>query len=650
MNTSKKTKKIKPGQPAPPKTGSDPIEALKAALSEEQASVSGLFDAIGEIITIQDAEFRIIYQNKAQRDFAGAHVGEYCYAAYEGRSAVCEQCALLETFKDGEIHKTEKRVLMDGKRYYAEFTASPVRDPTGKIIAGIEVIRNITERKQAEEDRHNLAALVENSTDFIMIASLEGRVLYMNSAGQRLVGLDTADEAKQTVLEDYHAPEDARRLREEIMPALLHTGTWKGQCRFKHRKTGLPVPVEMNGFTIKNLETGEPVAIAAVNRDITDQIRMEEELLKKEKLESLGILAGGIAHDFNNLLTAILGGISLAMLDTPPEGPVYARLEEVERASLRAKDLTQQLLTFSKGGTPIKKTLELGAVLKEATGFALMGSNVRSEFSIPPDLWPVDADAGQISQVFHNLIINADHAMPQGGTIVVSCENIIVSPQDRLSLNAGKYVAIRIRDRGIGIPKEHLTKIFDPYFTTKQKGSGLGLSTAYSIIKKHDGHISVESSLGSWTLFTIHLPASEKTVPHAQTAKETLFPGTGRVLLMDDEQDIRNTAGSILTRLGYDVAFAKDGGEAIELYKTALKTDAPFDAVIMDLTVPGGLGGKETIERLLVIDPAVRAIVSSGYSNDPIMAEHRAYGFRGVIEKPYRTQQLAKVVHDVLTK
>ena len=346
-------------------------------------------------------------------------------------------------------------------------------------------------------------------------------------------------------------------------------------------------------------------------------------------------------------MTGILGNISLVKYYTDPGSESYERLLEAEKASIYARELTQQLLTFSRGGAPVKRTISIRRLTKESAGLALSGSKSRCEFFFPDDPLPVEADEGQINQVISNLIINADHAMPEGGVIKVSTENVAVDEGWNIPLKKGKYVKISITDNGIGIPREHLQKIFDPYFTTKEKGSGLGLASSYSIVNKHGGYICANSELGIGTTFDIYLPASEKKTVEMDNNNTDLFVGNSRVLIMDDEKIVRDIAGKMLSHLGYDVAVTREGMEAIDLYKKAKEAGKPFDVVIMDLTIQGGMGGKEAIKELLGIDPEAKVIVSSGYSNDPIMADFKEYGFKGVVAKPYKLKELSEVVHKV---
>jgi signal transduction histidine kinase/CheY-like chemotaxis protein len=380
--------------------------------------------------------------------------------------------------------------------------------------------------------------------------------------------------------------------------------------------------------------------------DITKRKRSEEELLRVQKLESLGIFAGGIAHDFNNILATILGNVSLAKDEADPKSETFELISEAEKASRRAQTLTKQLLTFAKGGAPVKETASVGDTIKESSLFVTHGSRSGCEFSIAEDLWPVEADVGQISQVISNIVINANQAMPEGGIIKVKAENLVIDEGNEWQLKPGRYIRISIKDEGVGIVEKYHSKIFDPFFTTKQEESGLGLATAYSIIKKHDGHITVKSQFGVGTTFHIYLPASEKE--GREKMEDKVKKGRGKILLMDDDASLRKMAGRMLNKLGYEPEFAKDGDEAIRMVKEAKEAKKPYDVVILDLTIPGGMGGKVAIQKLLEIDPKIKAIVSSGYSDDPVLANFQEYGFKGMIPKPFEKLSLSKILHEVL--
>ncbi len=399
-------------------------------------------------------------------------------------------------------------------------------------------------------------------------------------------------------------------------------------------------------------EVATDIAFALYNIELQFEYeRLEQERLRAAKLESIGTLAGGIAHDFNNLLTGIMGNIGLAKTYMPPSDAAYEMLDEAEKAALRARDLTQQLLTFARGGKPVKKSVNIAAIIKESSTFALRGSKVRQELSLPLDLWPIEADEGQISQVINNLVINADEAMPSGGTLKIQAENVTIKKTTIPLLPGGNYIRIDFTDTGTGISPEHLQRIFEPYFTTKQRGSGLGLTTAYSIVRNHGGTILADSKLNKGSTFHIYLPATKKTVKGGKKLKvESAGQAGGKVLVMDDEEMIRKMLKNMLTLAGYTVELSADGAEALEKYQQAQKMGDPFNAVIMDLTIPGGMGGREAVKKLLEIDPDATAIVSSGYATDPIMSEYKKYGFKAVIAKPYSVKQLQESLSSLLTK
>jgi len=650
---------------------------------DEKARSESIVAAIGDGISIIDRGLTVLYQNMVHKKMTGGdYAGRRCHEAYEHSEAPCGACPVAEVFKDGRIHTLEKNVVWNEQSATFEITASPLTDGVGNIIAGIETVRDITERKKSEEQLKLFSVAIEEAMDGIQIINMQGRVIYSNKAVKEIYGFSHED-LVGTFVGDMNA--DREIASKVILPSMREQGCWSGEVTVVH-KNGKPFPIWL-ATSIVNDAHGSPIAMIGIIRDISerkqaeeimkrhheqlikiveertfeltvaneslrreivDREKMEHELLKTQKLESLGILAGGIAHDFNNLLASIMGNVSLAMLDLNPADEIYRQLEAAERASLRAQDLTRQLLTFSKGGEPVKRSTVISELIKEAAGFALRGARLRYDFTFPEGLWLVEADEGQISQVIHNLVINADHAMPEGGTIEMRCDNCVVDARGGLPLRPGDYVKITIQDHGIGISREHLPKIFDPYFTTKQKGSGLGLATSYSIVNKHGGHIVAESVLGVGTTFTIYLPATRAARAQAKPDAERIPLGTGKILIMDDEEEVRMTTGDILKRLGYTIEFADDGALAIELYRKALDSGRPFDAVIMDLTVPGGMGGKDAVLKLLDMDREVNAIVSSGYSNDPIMADFRKYGFKGMVTKPYRIRDLGVTLHEVL--
>lgn len=435
--------------------------------------------------------------------------------------------------------------------------------------------------------------------------------------------------------------------RKQINNRLIKGVSGSYEISFLHRD-GSERIIQVNSSPI--VEEGLITGGIMLCEDITDKKRMSEELLKASKLESLGVLAGGIAHDFNNLLTVIVGNLALTKMMLCEQEELMELLTEAEKASFQAKGLTQQLLTFARGGAPIRETASINDLIRESSRFALSGSNVSCKYNIANDLWPVDIDRGQMSQVINNLIINAVQAMPDGGKIKIDAQNIQVFDDQVLGLPGGKFVLISIQDQGRGIKEELYSRIFDPYFTTKETGSGLGLATSYSIIRKHSGYITLKSRIGEGTTFYIYLPASEREL-EVKCSKDTVaIPGKGKILLMDDEKRITEVAGQILDSIGYEVEQAHEGQETIFKYKKSIDAGRKFDLIIMDLTVPGGMGGKETIEELLKIDPKVRVIVSSGYANDPIMADYEHWGFKGVIVKPYGVKELSETIARVINQ
>jgi PAS domain S-box-containing protein len=551
-------------------------------------------------------------------------------------------------FENGKSLWYEHRSENDGRCFLR--TLSPVKGRKGSVLAVTVVSKDITALKEAEEGLRaselQYRSTIDSLADSIHVADTDLRIVLFNQSFKqwnRDLGLET-EVIGRTIFEVF--PFLGDRVRDEYAQVFKTMETLVTEE--SNEVSGREIITETRKIPL--CTGGSVKRVITVVRDITERKKMEAELLRTQKIESVGLLAGGIAHDFNNLLASIMGNVSLAKTDLDRKEEVYELLDEAERATLRATALTKQLLTFSKGGAPIKKTASIGEMIEECSNFALRGSAVRCDFSIPEDLWPAEVDEGQIAQVFNNVVINADQAMPSGGVIEVSSSNETVERDSGLPLKPGSYVKISFQDHGMGIPEEHLPRIFDPYFTAKQKGSGLGLSTAYSIINRHEGHMTVESQLGRGTVFHIYLPAAKEEP--LRTKKERIRPvrNKGRVLVMDDEEMIRTLLARLLSRLGYEVTLAGDGAEAIEACRRTRASGEAFDAVILDLTVAGGMGGKETIEKLREIDPEVKAIVSSGYSNDPIMSSFRDHGFSGVVAKPYDVDQLSRTLDEVISE
>ncbi len=545
---------------------------------------------------------------------------------------------------NGELVAARK----DGSVFDAHVSAIAISDGSGRSSCLMVSVFDVTERKRSEETLKRQADLVNLIHDAILVRDMDDEIVFWNRGAENTYGW-TRDEAMGKVVHTLLQTHFPKPL-EEIEADLLRYGRWEGELL--HAKRDGTQIVTASRWALERDENGKPSAVMEINSDVTMRKKNEEMLFEAQKLESIGILAGGIAHDFNNILTAILGNLELAEAYATPGDKVFKKLQDALRASLQAKDLTAQLLTFAKGGAPVKKPVSTEILLRKASSFALRGSAARCDLSVSDDLWPIEADESQIAQVINNLLINAAQSMPAGGVVKVQAENTVVGVGQILPLREGNYVRITVRDRGIGIPEKHLPRIFHPYFSTKQKGSGLGLATSYSIVKNHDSALIVESEVGIGTAVFVYLPASRKDTLVAKAQDEELIgeviPGHGRILVMDDEELVRDVAGSMLTHMGYEVEYASDGIEAIRLYQAARHSKRPFAAVIMDLTIPGGMGGKEAIAQLLKKDPEIRAVVSSGYSDDPIMSHFSEYGFRGVIAKPYKMEELGRTLQQVL--
>jgi PAS domain S-box-containing protein len=517
-----------------------------------------------------------------------------------------------------------------------------------------ETIEALLQARRAEEaladEKERLTVTLRSIGDGVITTDLTGRILLINHAAEALTGW-SVDEAVGRPLDGIfrNLDPETRHACENSVAMLTRD---PGRVAF-NRSTLLVArdlserPIEETAALLRDAD-GHTIGMVVVFRDITDALRVQEERAKAGKIASLGLLAGGIAHDFNNILMSIMGNLSMGRASMSAAGANRA-FDEAERACLRARQLTWQLLVFSRGGVPLKKDLAILSILKEAATRAVRGSNVSCVFDIAPELWAVSADEEQIGQVINNLVVNAQQAMPQGGTVEIRAENI-VEPDQRwehaLRVEPGRYLRISFTDRGIGIPEENLGRIFDPYFSTKRKGGGLGLATSHSIIKNHGGYVSVVSCPGRGTTLTLNLPAL--VAPCAVEFTGSPQAGTSRILVMDDEPSVRLLTVNMLKALGHGVEVANNGTAAVERYLGALKTGRPFDAILLDLIVPCGLGGREALEQITEIDPGVKAIMVSSYGQNPETAECPDYGFKAVIAKPFTIEELKATLHSVM--
>ncbi len=538
----------------------------------------------------------------------------------------------------------------DGSIEWRLGNSVPNKLPNGGVLWH-GFITDFTERKQVEqelfEQKNLVSTIIDSTSEAIFAKDCEGRYCSINEAGAKMIGYKVSDIIGKTDF-DFLPPEAALDFRktDELVMSSAHSCELEGSivlngkpCTFLTHKTPW-----LDNF-------GNIIGVIGISNNITTRKEHEKELLKIEKLESLGVLAGGIAHDFNNILTGIMGNISFAQMFLESEHKSYKPLLDAEKASVRAAELAHQLLTFARGGEPIKKVISIQNILKESISLALHGSNVKANINIPDLIHAIQADEGQMSQVFHNIIINATQAMPGGGTLTVNAANEILQESNSMVLPGGNYVRLEFIDQGCGISQDNLKRIFDPYFTTKSAGNGLGLASAHSIISRHGGHLGVVSIIGQGSTFTIHLPSigvQYSSFKDSRDAEQSSVHKGGSILVMDDEEMLLEMMTGMLENLGYQAVTAVNGHEAISLYKAAAANSAPFAAVVMDLTIPGGMGGKDTAQQILSFDPHACLIVSSGYSNDPIVSEFGSYGFKGAISKPYRIKELGQLLSTLL--
>ncbi len=746
-------------------------EALRYAFEE----LNQIFQTSADGMRVIDREFNTIKVNKTFLSIVGAKeddtVGRKCYEIFPGPQCHTIDCPMNKILNgENRVEYESEKIGQGDKKISCIVTATPLHNNNGEIIGIVEDFKDITLRKQIEDElqktKERYKRIVEDIPDLIcrykpdttITFVNEAYAKYFNTAPEKLIGTSFLNLIPSNFHENIKNSMQLLNIDNPIITmehevfspsGLIRWQRWRDRALFDNKgnileiqsigqditeqrrseeeirllkqrmefvlgatKTGLDIidsgytvryidpewqkiygeyygkkcyEYFMNSneicpdcglkkaFETKSTVVTEKILIKEGNRsvqvtsipfqekngewlvaqvyvDITERKKMEDERLKMQKLESIGILAGGIAHDFNNILTAILGNISYIKLFTEPDSDIYQPLIMAEEASHRARALTQMLMTFSKGGEPVKKIINVSKLLRDSAKLVLSGSNVRCGFMMGDESLFIEADEGQINQVFNNIIINAMQSMPDGGTVRISAENVIIPQDEKPPLEDGKYVKIIISDEGTGITPENLSKIFDPYFTTRKKGSGLGLTIAYHIIQKHKGYIKVESEEGEGSIFTVYLPACEPKIISEQKQPPFCPVGKGRILLMDDEDILKDFVCRLLRKVGYEVDTASDGVEAIEIYKAAKESGNPHDILILDLTVPGGMGGKEAIRNILDFDPSAKAVVSSGYSDDPVMANYSEHGFKGVVMKPYSIEELTNTIAKIISE
>lgn len=623
------------------------------ALAESERRYQTLFEsADSAIFLMKDGMFKDCNQKTlsmfgVDRDeIIGHSPSDFSPAVQpDGRSSAKKAAEKINAALEGKPQVFEwQHRKRDGTIFAAEVSLNRVELVAGTYV--LAIVQDISWRKEAEaslrESEERFRNLAEMLPEAVFETDGELMITYANRKALKLFGYTEESLDYGLHVLDLIVPEDRETARDNV--AMRIQGKKKAAARYQAlKKDGTVFPVLVHSNVI--IKDGKVLGLRGVLVDLTEREQVEEEILKLRKLESVGVLAGGIAHDFNNLLTGIFGNIEMAKMFLSPEHKSRKFLKIAGQSMENATNLTKQLLTFAKGGEPVKEVLSIGQIIVETAHFSLRGSKVGLETHIAPDLLLVEADKGQLNQVITNLVINAQQAMPAGGTITITAENIEIS--------GSRYVQIMVRDEGVGIAPQYLGKIFDPYFSTKQQGSGLGLASVHSIIVKHDGTIKAESVLNRGTTFIIQLPATEKTDKETGEglieSAEMLSGSPVRILVMDDEEVVRKVLGAMLETMGHQVSFAVHGQEAIEKYRRAWDDNLPYDLVVTDLTIPGGMGGQEAAEKILQIDAQATIIVSSGYSTDPIMAHFEDYGFKGRVGKPYHFAELQAVIRQLLT-
>ncbi len=642
----------------------DKISELSIAhdqLHEQEEKYREIFNAPGEPIIIFSAkDGRFIEANKALREVYGytpEEVPQLDIDSISEGTAHWNWNGAMPLFQKAITYGTHTFEWLsrkkDGNIFWTEISLKKTHFKNQDFL--IAAIRDTDDRKKAEEELRNekelLSVTLRSIGDGVITTDTDGNIVFLNRIAEQLTGWNN-EAAKGIASSKVFNIINKKTGQQCLSP--IHQALELGKAIGLDNHTALIAkdgtirPIADSSAPIKD-QDDKIVGAVLVFRDTTNEKLLEEELFKIKKLESIGILAGGIAHDFNNILSAILGNIELAGYRTAEDSKTAALLDSAQKATLRAAKLTDQLLTFSKGGDPVRKITSLPDIIKSSAEFILYDTTITCNFIFPDRLWQVDADSSQISQVIQNIILNARQALPENGEINIKCCNIKDAAGELfLSVDTGEFVRITIKDYGIGIPKELKDKIFDPYFTTKQEGSGLGLAICHSIVNKHNGFLTVDSTPDQGTTFAIYLPAVTDAESQRLTPKPNSPPRSARIMVMDDEEMLRNLLKSQLKALGHKPLLVKNGQQAIDRYQRHQENDDPIDVVIMDLTIPGAMGGREAARNLLKIDPTAKLIVASGYSNDPVMANFKKYGFQAAVTKPFDLKELSSTITALL--
>lgn len=650
--------------------GTEKAQTDAAYLKELNESFASLLSLVHDGLMMTNPQGIITYVNQAMEEIAGCAVGDMLGATLDDQrwNFKCTGSAQGEAYSIFQsVLKTKKQMVdeichldLSGElRGQFIVNARPHYDKSGDLAGIVAIIRDCAEFSKVRAEKEQIKAIYERLAQYsdeaiFRIELADGMISFINAAARNILGY-SLDEYRNDagIRQKVISPDKLKAWADELGRPANEKNVLRNVVVTGTAKNGQTVVMDYTVIGVRD-DDGQLICFECMGRDITLRRLMEAELARAQKLESIGLLAGGIAHDFNNILMGVFGSLSLAKLKSNPKDPVYSLVANAEEQCLRARALTRKLLAYSSGGSPLRKTLSIADALRETTDFALSGKNVESRFSLPDGLWPAQIDEGQMRQVVHALVTNACEAMPGGGIVEVGAENIELAEGRIQSLKAGRYIRWYVRDHGAGMSPEYVRRAFDPYFTTKPmdsvKGIGLGLAICHSIVKNHDGVIAVESAPGEGSVFTVFLPAVSEGQEQPGSAQPVKPPASDRqkILLIDDEQILLDVTGSMLEHLGYDVKKAKSHGEGRELYRLAEQEKEPFALIIMDLTMRGDEPGETAIRRWKQDYPEVRAVISSGYTKDPVIEEYWKYGFAGAMAKPYSLEDLKGTLEKVL--